>query len=96
MSLFRNEAIEAKRLRLWGEVRLAQPPSLTIWTVVLTLLNDHFASVTLEEITRIENVIEMPRRKIFEKRNMGEQIGQLALFVNVGEFLHAGGMWHAS
>lgn len=38
MSLFRNEAIEAKRLRLWGEVRLAQPPSLTIWTVVLTLL----------------------------------------------------------
>lgn len=37
MSLFRNEAIEAKRLRLWGEVRLAQPPSLTIWTVVLTL-----------------------------------------------------------
>ncbi|MCA3719275.1 MAG: HlyD family efflux transporter periplasmic adaptor subunit [Brevundimonas sp.] len=34
MTLFRPEAIEAKRRRLWGEVRLAQPPSLTAWTAV--------------------------------------------------------------
>lgn len=38
MSLFRQEAIQAKRRRLWGEVRLAQPPSLTVWTIVLALL----------------------------------------------------------
>ncbi len=38
MRLFREEAIEAKRRRLWGEVRLAQPPSLTVWTIVLTVV----------------------------------------------------------
>lgn len=38
MSLFRPEAVEAKRRRLWGEVRLAQPPAMSIWTFVLTLL----------------------------------------------------------
>ncbi len=35
MSLFRPEVIEAKRRRLWGDVRLSQPPSLTAWSVVL-------------------------------------------------------------
>ena len=35
MKIFRSEAIEAKRRRLWGEVRLAQPPGLTIWTLIL-------------------------------------------------------------
>lgn len=35
MNLFRPEVIEAKRRRLWGEVKLAQPPSLTYWTIVL-------------------------------------------------------------
>lgn len=57
MSLFRNEAIEAKRLRLWGEVRLAQPPSLTIWTVVLTLLCAVLATTLLfGRYTRKETV----------------------------------------
>lgn len=35
MSLFRPEVIEAQRRRLWGDVRLSQPPSLTLWTLVL-------------------------------------------------------------
>jgi membrane fusion protein len=35
-ALFRPEAIAAKRRRLLGEVRLAQPPSFAIWTVVLS------------------------------------------------------------
>jgi membrane fusion protein len=35
MSLFRREVIEAQRRRLWGDVRLSQPPSLTLWSVVL-------------------------------------------------------------
>jgi membrane fusion protein len=38
MTLFREEAIEAKRRRLWGDVRIAHPPSLTLWTVVLTAI----------------------------------------------------------
>jgi membrane fusion protein len=35
MNLFRREAIEARRRRLWGEVRLSQPPSLLAWSVTL-------------------------------------------------------------
>jgi len=35
MTLFRQEVIEAKRRRLWGEVRLSQPPSLLLWTIIL-------------------------------------------------------------
>jgi membrane fusion protein len=38
MSFFRSEALEAKRRKLWGQVRLSQPPSLTIWTVLLGLV----------------------------------------------------------
>ena len=33
--LFRKEAIEATRKKLWGDVVLAQPPSLVIWTAVV-------------------------------------------------------------
>lgn len=33
--LFRQEVFEARKRRLWGDVRLAQPPSLAIWTAVL-------------------------------------------------------------
>lgn len=35
-ALFRPEAVEAKRRRLLGEVRLSQPPSFAIWTMVLS------------------------------------------------------------
>lgn len=35
MSLFRHEVMEARRRRLWGEVRLSQPPSLAAWTAML-------------------------------------------------------------
>jgi len=35
MSLFRLEVIEAQRRRLWGDVRLSQPPSLSIWSLAL-------------------------------------------------------------
>ena len=35
--LFRREVIEARRRRLWGDVKLAQPPSLLAWTTVLCL-----------------------------------------------------------
>jgi len=35
VSLFRTEVIEAQRRRLWGDVRLSQPPSLTIWSLAL-------------------------------------------------------------
>lgn len=35
MTLFRPEVIEAQRRRLWGDVRLSQPPSLTLWSLVL-------------------------------------------------------------
>jgi membrane fusion protein len=35
VTLFRPEVIEAKRRRLWGDVRLSQPPSLSLWTLVL-------------------------------------------------------------
>ena len=38
MTLFRTEALEAKRRKLWGDVRLAQPPRLAIWTVVLSAI----------------------------------------------------------
>lgn len=38
MNLFRPEAIDEKRRRLWGEVRLAQPVSLAVWTAVLTFI----------------------------------------------------------
>ena len=37
MTLFRPEVTEFRRRRLWGEVKLAQPPSLLIWTAVLSL-----------------------------------------------------------
>ncbi len=36
MSLFRSEVIEGRRRKLWGDVRLSQPPSLAIWTWVLS------------------------------------------------------------
>lgn len=35
MKLFRHEVIDARRRRLWGEVRLAQSPSILMWCVVL-------------------------------------------------------------
>lgn len=38
MSLFRPQAIEEKRRKLWGDVRISQPPSLTIWTVVISVI----------------------------------------------------------
>lgn len=38
MSLFRSQAVEARRRKLWGDVRLAQPPSLMMWTIVLSCL----------------------------------------------------------
>lgn len=34
-AFFRPEVIEAKRRRLWGDVQLSQPPSLTVWCLVL-------------------------------------------------------------
>lgn len=36
--LFRREAIEARRRKLWGDVRLAQPPSLTVWTIGMSAI----------------------------------------------------------
>ena len=57
MKLFRQEAIESKRRRLWGEVRLAQPPSLTIWTGVLVAISlAVFAVLVLGRYTRAETV----------------------------------------
>ncbi len=57
MGLFRPEAVEAKRRRLWGEVRLAQPPSLVIWTAVLTALCVFvFAALIFGHFTRKETV----------------------------------------
>ena len=35
MPLFRTEVIDAKRRRLWGDVRLSQPASLTSWCAVI-------------------------------------------------------------
>lgn len=57
MKLFREEAIEAKRRRLWGEVRLAQPPSLTVWTVVLVAICAAvFLALVFGRFTRKETV----------------------------------------
>lgn len=57
MTLFRPEAIEAKRRRLWGQVRLAQPPSLTIWTVVLVAVCAAvFLALVFGRYTRKETV----------------------------------------
>lgn len=57
MKLFRQEAIESKRRRLWGEVRLAQPPSLMIWTAVLIVIcGAVFAILALGRYTRSETV----------------------------------------
>lgn len=57
MKLFREEAIEAKRRRLWGEVRLAQPPSSIIWTIILTAICVAvFAALILGRYTRKETV----------------------------------------
>ena len=39
MTLFRPEVIEARRRRLWGDVKLSQPPSFLIWTIVLTTVS---------------------------------------------------------
>jgi membrane fusion protein len=36
MSLFRAEAVEEKRRKLWGDVRIAHPPSLALWTAVIS------------------------------------------------------------
>lgn len=38
MSLFRPQAIEEKRRKLWGDVRIAYPPSLTLWTIVISVV----------------------------------------------------------
>lgn len=57
MTLFRPEAIEAKRRRLWGEVRLAQPPSLTVWTVILVAIcATVFLALVFGRYTRKETV----------------------------------------
>jgi membrane fusion protein len=57
VSLFRPEAIEAKRRRLWGEVRLAQPPSYAVWTIVLCLIcSALFAALVFGRYTRKETV----------------------------------------
>jgi len=57
MTLFRSEAIEAKRRRLWGEVRLAQPPSLTIWTLVaVAVCAALLLALSLGRYTRKETV----------------------------------------
>jgi len=57
MTLFRPEAIEAQRRRLWGEVRLAQPPSLTVWTVILVAIcAAMFLALVFGRYTRKESV----------------------------------------
>lgn len=57
MKLFRDEAIEAQRRRLWGDVRLSHPPSLALWTGVLALVCAAlFSSLVLIQFTRRETV----------------------------------------
>lgn len=57
MKLFREEAIEARRRRLWGEVRLAQPPALTIWTALLAVICiAAFMALVFGRYTRKETV----------------------------------------
>ncbi len=57
MKLFRQEAVDAKRRRLWGEVRLAQPPSFAIWTIILTFICVAiFAALVFGRFTRKETV----------------------------------------
>lgn len=57
MSLFRSQAIEAKRRKLWGDVRLAQPPSLTAWTCAISIICMILVSVLIVgRYTRKETV----------------------------------------
>ncbi len=57
MKLFRDEAIEAKRRRLWGEVRISHPPSIAVWTTILTLVClSLFLCLVFIKFTRRETV----------------------------------------
>ena len=92
MKLFRDEAVEAKRRRLWGEVRLAQPPSLTIWTCVVGLICVAvFAALILGRYTRKETVqgFLAPEAGIVQVRAV--QAGRIArVLVSEGDFVSEG------
>ncbi len=92
MSLFRPEAIEAKRRRLWGEVRLAQPPGYAVWTVVLCLIcSTLFAALVFGRYTRKETVqgFLAPEAGVIQIRPA--QTGRVArVFVRDGQQVVAG------
>jgi len=92
MTLFRPETIEAKRRRLWGEVRLAQPPSLMIWTLVLIVICAAvFAALVFGRYTRKETVqgFLVPEAGIVQVRAV--QAGRVArLMVREGAVVEEG------
>lgn len=92
MKLFRDEAIEAKRRRLWGEVRLAQPPALTVWTCVIALICVAiFAALIFGRYTRKETVqgFLAPEAGIVQVRAV--QAGRIArVLVSEGDFVTEG------
>ena len=92
MKLFRDEAVEAKRRRLWGEVRLAQPPALTIWTCVIALIClAIFSALILGRYTRKETVqgFLAPEAGIVQVRAV--QAGRIArVLVSEGDFVSKG------
>lgn len=92
MNLFRTEAIEARRRRLWGEVRLAQPPGYAIWTAVLTLIcASVFAALIFGRYTRKETVpgFLTPEAGVIQVRPA--QAGRVArVLVRDGQMVAAG------
>lgn len=85
MKLYREESIEAKRRRLWGEVRLAQPPSLLAWTAVLTVLClVLFSALIFGSYTRKETVsgFLVPAAGVVNVRNV---VGGRIVSVDVRE-----------
>ncbi|MNU27058.1 Colicin V secretion protein CvaA [compost metagenome] len=92
MGLFRPEAVEARRRRLWGEVRLAQPPSFAIWTLVLVLVcSAVLLALVFGRYTRKETVqgFIMPEAGVVQVRAV--QAGRIArVLVADGQAVAAG------
>ncbi|MFK0299541.1 HlyD family secretion protein [Brevundimonas sp. NPDC090276] len=92
MSLFRPEALDAKRRRLWGEVRLAQPPAFIAWTVVLSLVSASlFGALVFGRYTRKETVegFLIPEAGVVQVRPV--QAGRIGrVLVRDGQLVQAG------
>lgn len=92
MNLFRDEVTEAKRRRLWGEVRIAQPPSLYVWTGVMSLIClCIFSALVFGRYTRKETVQGFLAPKAGVVQIFAQQNGRLSrLFVEEGTRVEAG------